>query len=242
MLKTQPIGRARSALCRMARSLRHSDSGLAMVEFAISLPVLLTLGLVGLETANYALAHLRISNIAATVADNAARVRDSIDESDINELMLGGLQTGDSIDFENHGRIILSSLEPSSDGKKQWIHWQRCDGDLNRQSTFGKPLDKNGAAITNGTEIYKADRVTASALPSVETKSTMTAMGVAGNQIAAQAGTAVMVVEVVYQYQPLVKGSLLDGKELHYLSAFNVRQRTDQTLHNSGKITPLSCG
>jgi len=228
-------------LFRRARSLRRSQSGLAMVEFAVSLPVLLGLGLVGLETANYALAHLRISNIAATVADNAARVRDSIDEGDVTELLIGGLMTGRTIDFEANGRIILSSLEPTPDGTKQWIRWQRCDGDFARTSSFGRPLQANGTAITNGTEIYQTDRTTPSTTPSSPTASTMTAMGVAGKQIAAQAGTAVMVVEVVYRYQPLMANSLLSGTELHYLSAFNVRQRTNQSITNGGRSTPAMC-
>ena len=60
---------------------------------------LLTLGLVGLETANFAMAHLRVSNIAMLTADNAARVRDSIDEADVIELFTGAKMTGDSIKF-----------------------------------------------------------------------------------------------------------------------------------------------
>ena len=76
-----------------------ATSGLALIEFAFSLPVLLTLGLFGLETANFAMAHLRVSNIAMLTADNAARVRDSIDEADVIELFTGAKMTGASIDF-----------------------------------------------------------------------------------------------------------------------------------------------
>lgn len=222
-------------------SLLRSESGLALVEFAISLPVLLTLGLVGLETANYAMAHLRISNIASTSADNAAWVRESIDETDVADLFAGALLTGASIDFEENGRIILSSLEASSDGTKQWIRWQRCDGDQPRTSGYGKPLTASGAPITDGTEIYNSDG-SASSNPSSPTASTMTAMGKAGNQIVAQPGTAVMVVEVVYTYQPLVANAVLAGTQISYLSAFNVRKRTNQSLNNISRMTPSSCG
>ena len=57
--------------------LRRSKSGLALTEFAFSLPVLLALGLYGFETANLAIGHMRISNMAMLTADNAARVRES---------------------------------------------------------------------------------------------------------------------------------------------------------------------
>lgn len=226
---------------RFARRLRD-DRGVALIEFAISIPVLLTIGLVGLEVASYALAHLRVSNIAVLTADNASRIRDKIDEADVKELFIGAMQAGEGIKFEQNGRIILSALEQQEGNTaRQWIRWQRCDGDRTDKSSYGKPLDKNGAAIVNGTEAFKADG-TASSNPSVETKQTMTAMGDAGNQIKAQAGTAVMVAEVVYKYQPIVSDKLLGPLEIRYLSAFNVRQRTDQVLYNGAKQSAMSCG
>ena len=57
-------------LRRFSASLGNCTSGLALTEFAMSVPVLLTLGLFGLETANFAMAHLRVSNIAMMTADN----------------------------------------------------------------------------------------------------------------------------------------------------------------------------
>ena len=60
------------------RRLRRDERGVALIEFAISLPVLLILCMFGLEAANLALTHLRISQIAMLVADNASRVRTSI--------------------------------------------------------------------------------------------------------------------------------------------------------------------
>jgi len=230
-------------LAGFAARLRDCTSGLALTEFAISVPVLLTLGLFGLETANFAMAHLRISNIAMVTADNAGRVRDSIDEADVVELLTGAKMTGDGIRFAQNGRIILSSLENKSTGTQQWIRWQRCDGALNVSSSYGRPLTGTspGVPITDGTEIYRTDRITPSSAPSSETYSTMTGMGPAGNTIASQPGTAVMMVEVVYNYQPIIPNSFLSGRQIRYESAFNVRQRTNQSLLNVARITPRSC-
>ncbi len=203
----RPLQRAARRLTR----LRACTSGLAMTEFAFSLPILLGLGLFGLETANFAMAHLRVSNIAMMTADNAARVRESIDEADVIELLLGGKMSGAGIGFGANGRIILSSIEVNPGETGQWIRWQRCDGARATTSLYG----------AQGTG---------------QTSAVLQAVGPAGNQIAAQPGTAVMLVEVVYDYQPIIPNSFLEGRQIRYESAFNVRQRNDQVIKNAGNI------
>ena len=237
MLKPPPLA------AHFARALGDCRSGVAFLEFAFALPVVLALGLLGLETANYAMANLRVSQIAMLTADNAARVRDSIDEGDIVELFTGAKMSGSNINFAQNGRIILTDLEQSSNGTKQWVRWQRCDGALSYTPTPAalRPQTSGGSNITNGTEIYGTDRQTASTSPSSEAKASLTSVGSGSNVISAQAGTAVMVVEVAYNYQPIIPNSFLQGKQITYVSAFNVRQRTDQTLRNINRITPKSC-
>jgi hypothetical protein len=171
------------------------------------------------------MAHLRISNIAMLASDNASRVRDSIDEGDVIELLTGAKMTGDTISFRQHGRIILSSIEPNSAGSGgastgQWIRWQRCDG--------AKVVSSNYGAQGTG--------VNGSANPAI-----LQQMGVAGSQIAATTGTAIMVVEVVYDYQPLVSSTIFGTRTIRYESAFNVRQRTNQAITNVNGATPKSC-
>lgn len=201
---------------RLMRRLAADQSALALVEFGISLPVLLILGLVGLETANLALARLKVSNIAMMTADNAARVRDSIDESDISDLFTGARTAGASINFANNGRIILSSIELNSAGTGQWIRWQRCLGTKNVSSAYG--------AQGKG-----------------QNDATLQAVGPAGNQISAGSGTAILVAEVNYTYQPLISNRFLGTQTITYVSAFNVRQRTDQSLHNAASIAAYTC-
>lgn len=189
--------------------LRRDRNGLALVEFAITLPVFLTMGLMGLEVANFAIANLRISQIAMTTADNAGRVRDSISEYDINELFIGAKLVGGRIKFAENGRIILSSLEPKTVlPAGQWIRWQRCYGLKNVGSSYGSPTTMAA--------------------------STMTAMGPTGKTVQASTGTAVMFVEVVYDYQPLVWARMIGNRQIRTTAAFNVRQRSDQVIKNGG--------
>lgn len=225
-----------------AARLRGCTSGLALTEFAFSLPILLTLGLFGLETANLAMAHLRVSQIATLTADNASRVRDSIDEADIVELFTGAKMTGAGINFANRGRIILSDLEYN--GTRQWLRWQRCDGALNIAPSYGRPRTAGAADIVNATEIFNVDRQTPSSNPSSPAQSTIpaTGMGPAGSQITAQNdGTGVMMVEVTYNYQPIIPNSFLNNIQIRYEASFQVRQRTNQALLNANRITPRAC-
>jgi Flp pilus assembly protein TadG len=237
-----PTRRARGPR-RLLRALRDCQSGLALTEFAFALPILLTLGLTGMEIAWLSLAHLKVSNIAMMTADNASRVRDSIDETDVNELFTGATLAGTAMNFAAHGRVILYSIEPNAANTRQWIRWQRCTGSkTDAVPSYGRPLTAAGANIVNGTEIFASDRVTASGNPSSPNSATATAVGPTGNQIGAQPGTAVMLAEVVYEYQPLISGRLLGSITIRRSAAFNVRQRTDQSIRNAARITPASCG
>ncbi len=232
----------RRGLRRLWRDFKACESGLALTEFAYALPVLLTLGLTGMEVAWLTLAHLKVSNIAMMTADNASRVRDSIDETDVNELFTGARLAGASMNFATNGRVILYSVEPNSANTRQWVRWQRCTGSKSVAPSYGRPMTAAGVNIVNGTEIYGTDRTTLSSNPSSPTAATATAVGPTGNQIAAQSGTAVMVAEVIYDYQPLMAGNLLGTLTIRRTAAFNVRQRIDQSIKNASHITPSSCG
>lgn len=205
----------RTRLTALLRRLRHDDRGLALIEFAFSLPVLVILCMAGLECANLALAHMRVSQVAMLVADNAARVRTSIDEADINEIMTGADLATDSLKLKANGRIFLSDLEPnglSSPNTGQFIRWQRCWGNGSFTSSYGVANDgKTSSSMSTG-------------------------MGPTGNKVSASSGTAVMFVEVAYNYQPLITNSIFGAKVIRYTSAFNVRERTDQTMKNASSL------
>ena len=123
-----------SRLARTQRRLARDTSGLALLEFAFSLPLVLMIGLYGLETANQALVNLKISQIALNLADNASRVGlingstsvEQLREIDMNDVLQAARNQGDGIQLTTRGRITVSSLE--NVGGAQRIHWQRCIG------------------------------------------------------------------------------------------------------------------
>lgn len=172
---------------RFARRLLRSTSGVAVMEFALVLPVLLSLGLFGAEIAYMTTIDMQVNQIAVSVADNASRlgqtdnsaVTPTLTEADIDSVMQGALHQGRNIDFTERGRIILSSFERDSATSRQFIHWQRCSGKLDETSDYGNDSTRNGLT---GTAI--------------------TALGSSG-EVTVEAGSAVMFVEVFYQYEGL---------------------------------------
>ena len=215
-------------LRRFVRSLRDT-SGVALIELALTAPILLLMGVAGIEMANLAVVNMRISQAATHIADNASRIgtTDSLTtrkiyEGDINDLLIGvRLQAGADIALYEHGRVILSSLERNSDGG-QWIHWQRCMGKKNAASAYGgQGTGASGTAFAG--------------------------MGKTGSVVAAAPGEAVMYVEVIYDYQPVLRNSItqafLPTQSIRSEAAFNVRTARDLTgvFQRSTPSTVYTC-
>ena len=190
------------------RQLLRSTSGVAMTEFALGAPFLLTAGLWGTETANYALVNMKIGQLAVHVADNASRVGDTstlqnrrIYESDINDVIYGAqIQGGPAIGLYDNGRVIISSLEmqDTAGGGDQYIHWQRCRGAKNVNSSFGD----EGDVLADG-------------------------MGPDGMEVIAQQGEAVIFVELSYTYQPLISATFIPNRDITTVASFTVRDDRD---------------
>ncbi|MEP5623239.1 MAG: TadE/TadG family type IV pilus assembly protein, partial [Hyphomicrobiales bacterium] len=132
-------------IARLAKKLRSDASGISMVEFALVLPVILTLGLYGAEVARMANTKMKVSQIALSLADNASRlgqtdnsgVTPTITENDVEAILNGALRQGQSIGLEGNAKVILSSLEYEDPEDKQFISWQRCVGDVTWDSRYG---------------------------------------------------------------------------------------------------------
>ncbi len=212
-----------SSVGRLLRRLCGNRSGVAMIEFAYTAPVLLALLGGGIELSNYVLSHLRISQAAVSLADNASRLKQSVvsgvprvREADVNELFGAALLQTTGLDLAAHGRLILSSVEANPQGG-QWIHWQRCFGSAPYRSSFGQ----------------EGDGASGAGLPGV---------GPAGRQVVAEPGSAIMFVEVVYEYQPLLAG-FLDLAEIRKTAAMYVRDNRDlSAIYNpSPSAWPSRC-
>ncbi len=217
------LSQIRGKLRMTATRLRQSQAGVAMIEFAYTAPFLILLLGGGVELANYSIAHMRISQVAVSLADNASRAKQGVisgvprmREVDVNEAFhAAGLQ-GVDLDLQSNARLILSSIEVNAQGG-QWIHWQRCFGNANFESTFGEQGD--GASGT-----------------------TIAGIGPAGRQVAAEPGFAVMFVEVVYNYQPIMMERVIGRQPIRKTAAMLVRDQRDLAagIANPAPAAPIN--
>jgi Flp pilus assembly protein TadG len=227
------------ALPRLRRgiaALRRDRSGVALVEFAFSMPLVLGIGCYGIEVSNLALANLRVSQVAMNLADNASRVGDlqndnsaQLREIDVNDVLNAARLQGANWNLTTRGRITVSSLEEHNG--KQYIHWQRCLGMMSGamfDSRYGKAKPTDGI-----------DATAANAGPVV------TGMGDPGGIVTAPPSSGVIFVEVSYQYEPVISSAWLPGgyARVHYVGSFIVRDRRvfDQIYNPSPAATRYTC-
>jgi hypothetical protein len=189
----------------LARRLKRDRSGLALIEFAFSLPIFIGLGFYGVEVSNLAITQMKMSQIALNMADNASRIgtlnstlgAKVISEDQINDVFQAAAIQAGAAGIYQDGRTVLSSLEVNANGG-QTIMWQRCKGILFDDSDYGpEGTGKTGTSFAG--------------------------MGPPGEKIAASTGTAVMYVELTYIYHPLFGNMFMEDKELHQEAAYTVR-------------------
>lgn len=199
-------------LADLAGRLGRDRSANAMIEFAIALPVFVTLGMYGTELAYMATVNMQVSQIAMALADNASRleqtqnstVTPAVTNADIASVMSGAMQQGASIKFSANGRVILSSLEVNSSNNRQYIHWQKCSGSLSQASAYGPA----GYGSTG---------------------TTITGLGKTGRVISANPNSAVMYVEAYYSYKGLFGTMFVKNVKFAQEAAFIARDSRDLT-------------
>ncbi len=247
------LARAFKSTRSFATRLRNDCSGLAIVEFAVSLPFFLSVAVAGIEVANYSATIMQVNQIALHVADNAARMGTNsplpgnaqrISEIEINDVFIGARHEGNGLVFDGfhpytdpgtqqqlargNARIFLSSLEPVANPNptnRYRIRWQRCSG-----------------PGTHYTSIYGT----------VANSTSITGMGPAGRQITAPENGAVMFAEIHYHFRPLfdIGFSELADRDIVATGVMIVRDSRDFTriyndengdgVHNGSGDAPVA--
>lgn len=193
---------------RQLRAILRNTDAVSVTEFAIVLPVFMTLGMYGAEIAWMNAAAMEVSQIAVALADNASRlgqtdnsgVTPTITGNDVNSVLSGAIQEGQNINLDSEGRVILSSLEKHPVTGSQYVHWQQCSGDLKKDSAHGKP-DLTGSLLSQ----------------------LASGLTIGNTRITAPSGSAVMVAEVWYTYKGLFGTLFVEPLIIHEQAAIIVR-------------------
>lgn len=226
MTPHRSASRQSATATRLLRRLASDRCGNATIEMAIALPLLISMGMYGTEIAYMATVNMEVSQIATSLADNASRVGQTdnssvtptVTETDIDSVMSGVLRQGSGIGLGENGRVILTSLERDSATGRQYIHWQRCTGDLDRESGYGDDGADNG--------------LTGDLIPG---------LGKTGSLITAPSGSAVMYAEIFYEYQGLFGDMFVSDTVFKKEAAFLVRDDRNLTPGVTGTGGNSSC-
>ena len=232
MIPHAPIAR----LSGLTNRLRRDQRGLALLEFAFGLPLVLGVGMYGIETANLAMINMRLSQIALNLADNASRVGDTsntiqqLRESDLTDVLQATRLQGASIGLTNNGRVTLSSLEAPAGVQR--LHWQRCIGvkGAGYESTYDKTTGTVDA--NDGQDTSIANQGVLQPL----------GLGDGATKVLSPANSAVMYVEIYYDYKPLIGTLFLKPSKMKYTASFIVRDNRDLSkIYNSAAGSRSTC-
>jgi Flp pilus assembly protein TadG len=231
-------------MIRMSRrkrlgSLARDTSGLALVEFAFTLPIIIAMGGWGVELSYFALCNLRVSQYAMNLADNSSRVGvaaaggvTQLREADINDVLQGTRKESAVLNLTTNGRVTLSSLikvrqsyDNATAPRIQRIHWQRCIGVMagtGYDSTYGTTTASAGSTNTLANAGTPAP----------------TGMGPVGRKVEAFQDSGVMFVEINYRYRPLFGSLFIRPQIIHYAQSYVVRDNRDFTRVYNDPTTP----
>ena len=202
--------------------VRQDRSAVSAVELGLALPLLMSLALTGAEVVSLAITHVKLNQLVITVADNASRAKQTqvngapqFREYDVNQVFRGAALQAEELDMPNRGRIVLSSLQVNGSGG-QWIAWQRCWGKNTWASRYGTQGTGSSGTAFKG-------------------------MGYTSPKMTADTGTAIMFVEVAYDYKPFFLGSILSAKLIRKEAALYVRDDRDLTqIYNPAPTSPVA--
>lgn len=229
------------AFHHLTGKIRHDRRGLAMLEFALTFPVLLAIGGYGIEVSYLAFMNLKVSQFSLNLADAVSRVGvdaaggvSQLREVDVNDVFAGTRLAGKALNLGENGRVILSSLENAKQSYdtayKQRIHWQRC---------FGK---KNGIGFDSN---YGTTTITAGSDDTAANAGQVQAAGMGDTdfKVNAPKDNAVMFVEINYQYKPIFGKMFIQPQIIHHTASLIVRDNRDLTqIYNpSPASAPSTC-
>ena len=114
----------------------RADGGLAYLEFALVLPVLMTLFLGGVEVSRYILINQKVDKTATTMSDLIAQAT-TMSTGELDQLMEAVQHLMEPYDFSQDGLIIVTSVRKPS-GSSAQVRWQYSGGGtLSRTSLIG---------------------------------------------------------------------------------------------------------
>jgi len=172
---------------RFLSHFRRAEDGIAYLEFALVLPVLLTLFMGAIEVTRYVLITQKTQKVAMTVADVVAQAQ-TISTGNLANIVDAASQIMQPYTFGNNGYVIISSVTQTGAptvSNPPKVSWQYTGG-----GTMS-PAPSSKIGTTGGT----------ATLP---------------NTLPLNAGDNIITAEVYYNYTPMIATNGILGNNLIY--------------------------
>ena len=150
---------------------RHSDEGIAFMEFALLLPMFIFVVLGGLELANFTLTSVKIQRLANLSADLISQNGvggKQLTELQVYDILEAANVSAQPLNMRERGRLILSSVigtDANNDGisERHDFVWQRFEGGLSSEiprlgcwETLGNVAFPSGRRLSPNEVVYHA--------------------------------------------------------------------------------------
>ncbi len=124
---------------RLLKRLIANRQGVAMIEFAFALPVMLILIIGVVEMGRLLLLEQKLAHVARTMADLVSQ-EGTLAASDFNNLFSAVRFVAEPFDMSEKGTVIVSSVSVVNSSSPPVMNWQRAGaGSLSASSSIGQP-------------------------------------------------------------------------------------------------------
>lgn len=190
---------------KLAANLKKHQEGVALIEFAITAPVLIGLLLSSVDITSYLVAHQRVSRASYTMSNLLTQMDKGLSESQVSDMMLALDEVSKPFSIGTDGIATMTAIVGEDNGGANLdykVAWQRCYGPNTHSDRFGNA----------GTAVLSADIPT--------------------NTIVTD-GQIIVITEIDYTFTPMI-GFLPIGGQIKYESSFRPRRGTIENIVADG--------
>ena len=123
---------------RLIRRLKCNQRGVAALEFALTLPIIVTLMIGVMEVTRYVLVVQMVANVSRTMADLSSQGKEMA-FAELSSAFAAIKYVAKPFDMQADGKVFVSSISVVG-GNPPDMNWQECTGDLgSAASAIGMP-------------------------------------------------------------------------------------------------------
>jgi len=117
------VGRPKASRCRSLKSLWRHDHGVAVVEFGLMLPVLMTLFYASFEITRYILIVQKVEKLAHSVADVTAQSQ-VVTIASLDQVMSAASDIMSPFSLGTNGKVFVTSLYRAAGVANATVNWR----------------------------------------------------------------------------------------------------------------------